>query len=487
MKEELIVIEEGEISVRGTPLFTDLYLQVYKGEVFGVVFGNVTDRKCLLELFLGERPLSGGKVFIGNKRSSYVDSLTFFKKEATIIDKHSKLIENLTIEENIFLFTDENIIVSTRKYKAFLQTVLNKFNLDIQINRTIGDLPAKEKIIIELLKAYYEDKKLVVLNHISGLLLNNDLEDIHALIQKLRKYGIAFIIIESYNNIVFEWVNSFLLIQDGKTAGIFDTKHHNNRQLNKIILSNSTTFGSSILKSTNHENDLLNTMPILEFKNISTSHIHNLNFKIGAGEILNMFFMDDDSFEHIIDILKGFIKPISGEIILCGQRLNINNINQAVRKGICFIEESPYENTLFYNMTLKDNLGLALSNKVPFYWLRKRYRKSLDYLIESFHLEEYLDTKLRKLDPRILQEVAYLKWYLYAPHLVVCIKPFTESDINLQEITKEMMLILKARGISVLILTSMLSKNHRIDGDTVYIKNGQMIDESEMYETLYKR
>ncbi|HKL99549.1 MAG TPA: hypothetical protein VJZ06_06540 [Mobilitalea sp.] len=487
MKEELIVIEEGEITVRGNPLFTDLYLQICKGEVLGVVFGNVTDRKCLIELFRGEQSLCGGKVFVGNKRTNYEEALIYFKKNATIIEKNSKLIDNLSIEENIFLFADENTLVSTRKYKSHLQTMMKKFSLDFSLKRPIGALTTKEKIVMELLKAYYDDKKLVVLNHISGQLLNNDLEDIHELIKKLTKYGVSFIIIEAFNNIVFEWVNCFLLIQEGKTTGIFDTDFYNSRQLYTILMENTKTFGSPTIKKYIQGTETKNKLPLLEFKNVSTSYIHNLNLKLEEGEILNLFFMDDESFEHILKLLEGYIKPSSGEISLCGCRLNINSIHQAVDSGICFISESPYENTLFYNMTLEDNLGLALSNKVPFYWLKKRYRRSLDFLIEAFHLEDYLHVKLRKLDPRILQEVAYLKWYLYAPHLVVCIKPFTDLDINLLTITKEMIFFLNSRGIAVLVLSSMLSKNYSVGGDTIYIKNGTAIDESEIYEILYRR
>ena len=53
-------------------------------------------------------------------------------------------------------------------------------------------------------------------------------------------------------------------------------------------------------------------------------------------------------------------------------------------------------------------------------------------------MDEYLHVKLMKLDPRTFQVIAYLKWYLYAPNIVICIRPFTELDINLQEITLEM-------------------------------------------------
>lgn len=486
MREELIVIENGRIEERGNTLFTDLYLQIYQSDILGIVFDNVIDRQCILELFRGERSLNGGKVFIGNQRADYADAETFFRNNATVIEKNSKLIDNLTIEENVFLFADKNSLISRRKYKNNILALFQKFDLDIQVNQAIATLSEKERIIIELLKAYFEDKKLVILSYVSGLLLNDDFQDIHNLLNKLRKQGMSFIIIEAFNNIIFEWVKSFLVIQNGKTVGIFDSSSYNSRLLYSVLVKNIKTFHKAPVNKRIQKIEARSNNPLLVFRNVSTSHIKNLNLTITAGEVLKLFYLDDDSCEHIIDLLKGKLHPLSGEILMNGKEISIHSISQAVRKGICFIEESPYENMLFYNMTLKDNLGLALADKVPLFWLRRNYKRSLDDFLRSFHLEEFVRVKLRNLDPRILQVIAYFKWYLYAPNIVVCIRPFTELDINLQEITVEMMLHLKSRGIAVIILTPVLSDSHKIEGNAVYIKDGLVVDENDVYQTLFK-
>ena len=108
MKKELLTIEDGEIDIRGNKIFTDLYLQLFKSEILGIVFDNTIERKCLLELFKGEIKFSGGRVYIENKKYDYDTMLTFFKDNATVIEKKSKLIDNLTIEENIFLYQQVN-------------------------------------------------------------------------------------------------------------------------------------------------------------------------------------------------------------------------------------------------------------------------------------------------------------------------------------------------------------------------------------------
>lgn len=448
MRKELLSIENGEIEVRGNRIFYDLFLQIYKSEILGIVFENAVERKCLLELFGGERILKSGRISLEGNIHDFDSTYLFFKKYTAIIDKKSKLIENLSIEENIFLFMDDNNFISERKHKKNFKILLEKFGLDSLLNRSIEDLLPKDRILIELLKAYYEEKKLVVLSYISGILLNKDYEDIRTLLKKLTEYGMTFVVIDTFNNAVFEWVNRYYLIGNGKTTKIFDSNSYNKRQLYSLLTRKVGSSNNVMIKSKAQDNS--NSSSVLEFINICTSHIINLNMKVRQGEVLKIVYLDDISCEHITDLLKGNIKP-------------------------------------FYNLTLAENLGLALSEKVPFFWIRKSYKRSILNILETFKLTEYANIKLHKLDPRIIQAVAYLKWYLYAPNVVICIKPFTELDISLQEITIDMIRYLKSRGIAVILLTPMLSETYKVETNTLYIKDGEPISKDDVYKTLYRK
>lgn len=486
MKEELIVIENGRIEKNDSPILKGLFLQIYRTHILGIIFDSIVERKCLLEFFKGNYSLCDGKIYIEGEKADYIDSERYFKNNITIIEKTSKLINNLHIEENIFFFVDKKNMVNRRRYLLDFQKIMEQLKIAININKPAFRLTTKERVIIELIKAYVEKKKIVVLTHITGFLKRNELDDIFLLVLKLKELGMTFVLIEPFENIVFEWTSQLVMIQHGKTVGIFDTK-----SVNRELLYTALIKGQKIKKvDAINQIDLAEekeNVPVLEFTQVGTSILSDIDLVVESGEVLKIYYMDDESCEHMIDLLKGERKPLSGKIMLGNQSYKVNSINQAVKKGVCFIEESPYENILIYDMNVRDNLCLALSYKVPLLWLRKRYIKSVDQIIQALCSEDIAEVKLRKLEPRILQQIAYYKWYLYAPKVVVCIKPFTETDIHLQEMTIEMISILKSRGISVIILTSNFSELYRVDGDTIFIKNGHMIDEDEVYQTLYKK
>lgn len=484
MKEELIVIENGQMRKNGKLIFSDLNLQIYKNQIIGIIFDSVVERKYLREFFQGDLHLCEGKTYLEGNKADTAETEKYLRENFTIIKRESSLIHNLHIEENVFVFKDRKKLINRRKYLREIQKLLKQFNLELKLNRSVSELSVKERVIVELLKAYAENKKVVILMHISGFLKRNELNEIFLLLKQMQQ-GRTFVLIEQFENIIFEWTDQIVVIRHGKTAGIYNSGTINRELLYSALINENTTKKIAGIDKIDLNDDMENE-PVLKFESVSTNFLMGFSMEIGAGEVLKIYYMDDESCEHIINLLKGDRKTLSGNILLMGKEYRVNNIIQAVDHGVCFIEESPYENMLFYNMSVRDNLCLALSKKVPLFWMRKRFIKSIDQLVKTFNLESIIKIRLRRLEPHILQQIAYYKWYLYAPKVVICIKPFTEIDIHLQEITVEMISNLKRRGIAVIILTSNYSELYRVDGDTIYMKNGRVIDENEVYHTLYR-
>jgi len=485
MKEEYITIENGRIEENGIPIFTDLNLRIYKKQIIGFIFDSIIERRYVQEFMKGNLNLSEGRIFIEENRSDTLEAGKYLTNSVTFIEKESKLIENLHMDENVFLFTGKEMLIQRRKYLSDLKKLIQFFGLKLEIQKKVRDVTVKERVIIELLKAYAEQKKIIVLSYMTGFLKKNELCEIQQLIKQMQNQGMSFILVEQFENILFDWTDEVVVIRQGRTAAVFDSGTVNRERLYSSLLSQNTKPMAGVDCFDMEEDE--EREPVLKFENVCTDVLKDFNMEIEVGEVLKIYYMDDESIRSVIALLKGEKKPLSGKIVLSGKEYLANHIIEAINMGICFIEESPYENMLFYNMSVRDNLAMALSRKVPFFWFKNRFVKSVGLLTESFNIEEIARTKLRRLEPSTLQKIAYYKWYLYAPRVVVCIKPFTETDIHLQEITVEMISRLKSRGISIIIVTPNYSELYRVDGDIIYLKNGQMIDENEVYQTLYKK
>lgn len=489
MKKERLRIENGSTmkdddkAEKSVSAFKSLQFQLYEGEVAGIIFDSVIERKTFQKIITGNDKILAGKIYLNQVNLDLSSADKIFGRQVAFIDSKSILIDTLTVTDNIFLFADQRKILFHNTYPEIGHKLLLDLQLDINLLKATNKLTTEERVIVEIIKSYIENKQVVVLSGVAGFLKRNEVEEIYRLLGRLCERKMSFIIIESIEDIILQKIKRLYMIQHGSTVDIIDCEFVNKDKLYQSL--------SNIRKRVQNEFTSLNeiereTEAVMEWKNVSTSGLKNLSFSLERGEILKIFYLDDASCEQILGVFQGREKILSGKIILNNHIYNVGNIGHAMKKGVGFVEESPYKGMLFYDMSVRDNLNVALAQKSPWIWAKKKYIKSVNIQISEYLGKELASTRLRHLKPEILQRIAYFRWLLFHPKVLVILKPFVEADSHIKEVTLEMIEKLRESGISIVILTQNSSELNIFEGENVYIRNGKSIDEDEVYQVLYK-
>ena len=117
--------------------------------------------------------------------------------------------------------------------------------------------------------------------------------------------------------------------------------------------------------------------------------------------------------------------------------------------------------------------------------MKPGYSRNIDqYLQVQFGIENS-SRKASLFPPNVLQEVAYARYLISTPNVLFVEMPFTETDLLMRETTLRMLKLLMQRGITVVLLTASYSSLELISGDEVYIKDGNMLTEDELYQVFY--
>jgi ABC-type sugar transport system ATPase subunit len=116
-----------------------------------------------------------------------------------------------------------------------------------------------------------------------------------------------------------------------------------------------------------------------------------------------------------------------------------------------------------------------MSNKVKGLWLYKKYKRSIMKHLEPIFGMEILQSRMQKLEPVVLQQLAYSKWLLYLPKVIICKKPYSAVDVHMRQVTEELIRTYTAKGIAVIILTSNTNEAYAMGGRIVQLNNIQRI------------
>lgn len=173
------------------------------------------------------------------------------------------------------------------------------------------------------------------------------------------------------------------------------------------------------------------------------------DFKIEKGEELLIFGPSGSGKSTLLNLLAGFIKPNSGEILLKGK---IANSLLPWQRNIAMLFQ---ENNLFSHLSVKNNIALGISSKLK---LSKEEEKKLELMAKRMQIFEKLKNFPHELSGGQRQRVALARALLQDKKILLLDEPFSALDPKLSQ---EMFLLIHEISQEFSLTTLMVS--HKID------------------------
>lgn len=480
MKKELFALEEAAFKENDKEVIRGLTMHLYEKDIYGIICDSIDERDALLNFFKGRCELSRGRMRLRHNLVKNGNVSQSLGREFAVIEKKSKLLTSLSVMENICIFADRDNIVRKRKYYGMTRKYLEYFDIAVPPDKPVQSLSVKERVAVELVKSYVENKSVIVLADLTGFLQENELTQIYRLLLKLQQKGQSFILMETLDDIVFSWTNQLLIIKNGKNLGCFEPAFVDRQTLYAFLSGRQE---AERPREVRHglERKAGTDDRVFRMEKVCTPNLKNLSFSAGRGEVVKIFFANAGNVEDFREIFMDGSRITSGAVYVEERPVRCRNIREWRRRGLRYSAEMPYKSMLIRDMTVVDNFMLELAEKVRFLWLLPRYKRSVYQYIDSILGEGMANRKLRNLSPDVLQKIGLGKYYLAAPKVLICENPFQEVDLHIREVTLEMFAKLRERGIAIIALITNLSDMNLMEGSNIYIRNGDSVEESEIY------
>lgn len=480
MKKELFALEEAAFKENDKEVIRGLTMHLYEKDIYGIICDSIDERDALLNFFKGRCELSRGRMRLRHNLVKNGNVSQSLGREFAVIEKKSKLLTSLSVMENICIFANRDNIVRKRKYYGMTRKYLEYFDIAVPPDKPVQSLSVKERVAVELVKSYVENKSVIVLADLTGFLQENELIQIYRLLLKLQQKGQSFILMETLDDIVFSWTNQLLIIKNGKNLGCFEPAFVDRQTLYAFLSGRQE---AERPREVRHglERKAGTDDRVFRMEKVCTPNLKNLSFSAGRGEVVKIFFANAGNVEDFREIFMDGSRITSGAVYVEERPVRCRNIREWRRRGLRYSAEMPYKSMLIRDMTVVDNFMLELAEKVRFLWLLPRYKRSVYQYIDSILGEGMANRKLRNLSPDVLQKIGLGKYYLAAPKVLICENPFQEVDLHIREVTLEMFAKLRERGIAIIALITNLSDMNLMEGSNIYIRNGDSVEESEIY------
>lgn len=451
MRNEILRMERVTYIEDEVVKLKDFNLQIYQGEVMGLLPVTSHGKSSVLKILARNLPLYDGYVYYGGEKVNTWKDSRRTANRLSIIQEKSSLADNLNIADNIFVLRPgfRQWVIHSRILNRQLEPFFKDIGLDIPTDKEVGELSAFERIVVEILRAVIMGYRLIVLDEVGALVSNHELEKLHAIIHHYVDKGFSFLYVCSHLEEIVSICDRCALFSNGRILKVMgpEEMQHDPPVTYMSEYNDMVRFHAKKREADHEEKEIL-----FQWDGYGESHADSFHFQVNKGECIAVQILDAGAMEEMRQILTGDLLPEKGQIRLRGKKSRICG-----NQGIAVVQERATKTMIFSELDYMNNLCICLAEKVPSIWHDHRLRNSIFREYASVLGEEVFCMPVENLSEKQKYQLVYTRILLQKPEILFCIQPFMGADLVHRMYIWSMLEKFLDKGISVVILSLNLS------------------------------
>ena len=437
MKKEIFRMERVTYKEAEVTRLEDFNLQIYEGEIMGMVPFNGYGMSAFLELLQTNIPIYDGYIYYNGELINSWKKSSGSHNRIGIIQAKSSLVETMTITDNVFVMRPgfKQELIRTKLLNRQLQPFLKEIGIEIPADTRIENLSVFQRIIIELLRAVVMGSHLIVLEKVGALISYGELEQLHEIIRHYAAKGFSFLYICPHFEEISTICDRAAMLTNGRIWKVV-SKDMMSREVREVY--SYTIEYDRMVRSHLEKRELNEKKPeeILKWKSYSEAVGKEISFPIYRGEYLAIQIHESRILQEMSDAL---CEKFSGDA------------------KVSIIQESPTVSMIFPELDYTDNLCMALSRRMGNLWRNHKIRHNIRQEYGPKLGDEVFEMPVDSLSEKQKYQLVYSRVMLQNPQIVFCIRPFKGADLTHRMVIWKLLEEFLEKGVTVVDLSLNLS------------------------------
>ena len=462
----------------------DVTFAVRRGTVCALCGENGAGKSTLMKVLAGVHIPDDGRIILNGKEMHFSSPKDALTAGISMLYQEVELAGHLTVYENVFLGREilrgklSQCIDSAKEIQTVRELIAkNHFQLDPLA--IVAELSPAQCQLVELLKAMLSGARLIVMDEPTSALSEGEASSLFNIIRQLKSQGITIIYISHRLEEVLALADDICVLRDG--AVVFgapakeltvDTlvRHMVGRELSQYYPPREAKIGDVLF----------------EARNLTTTRIHDVSFQVRTGEIVGMAGLVGAGRSETAQAIFGIDNLLSGECLLDGKTLHINEPADAIAAGIGFLTEDRKRTGLCtdlpcsWNITLPnyDRLGMGHVISLP------RERQECLALGQKMHLKwREPEDPASSLSGGNQQKLLVSRWLQADSRFLIVDEPTRGIDVGAKAEIYALLNDLAVSGKGILLISSELPEILGVCDRVLVMREGHLTADLKVTET----
>jgi len=461
-----------------TSVLRDVGFEVAKGEVHALAGGNGAGKSTLMKILQGVYTPDQGEILVGGEPATYTTIHGARASGIGMVFQEFSLIPTLTVAQNIYLTTEPlggGRLINDREARKRAAEVFKLMEVDINPGAVLGSLSTAYWQLTEIAKALAQDAQVLIMDEPTASLAKHETEALFQLVERLKARGISIVYISHRMDEVYRIADRITILRDGQRLFTKRLSEVTPAQIVEGIVGRKI---EGELEYQERDRPVSKT-PLLEARHLQAgTRVNDVSFTLHEGEILGLAGLMGSGRTELARVLFGIDAISSGEVLVRGNRVGLNNPRDASDHGIALVPEDRRLQGLILDHSVRENLLLPLLGKLqrgPFVSDRAGKALAKD-LLEQFQVKvAHPGRPVRLLSGGNQQKVVIAKWLGTDPDVLIMDEPTAGVDIGTKSEILDVMRRLADTGKGVIVISSELPELLAVS-DRVLVLRGGAID-----------
>lgn len=480
MSENIIKITQVKKYFGGVKALDGVDLVIKKGEVHCLAGENGCGKSTIINIISGFYTPDAGTIEIDGKEYTKLTTQQAIEAGVQVIYQDLSVFPNLTVRENLAITMEKSQgrkFVSKKRFDEIAHRALSKIDFKVDLDELVENLTVADKQLIAISRALLTDAKLIIMDEPTTAITQKEVKNLFKVIRDLQKQGIAVLFVSHKLDEVFEIAEHFTIFRSGKNVFSGETK-----ELTEALFTHYMT-GRDIEEESFVYKEKPGAKTVLEVKNLSlTNGFKNCSFSIKEGEILGITGLLGSGRTELLETVFGIHKAESGEIYLDGQKVEINGVQDAMKKGIGYVPPERNVMGLFMDQSIADNISVTRwsDHKKGLFIDQASIEESVNHWVDELSIKiGSIDHSMRTLSGGNAQKCVLAKWLSLDLKVLILNGPTVGVDIgakyDIYKLTKK----LAEQGLAVIIISDDIREVLLNCNRILIMRQGHLVDERQ--------
>jgi ABC-type sugar transport system ATPase subunit len=442
----------------GVQALDDVSFHLRKGEVLALVGENGAGKSTLIKILSGSYKSDRGTIELNGRSVSIKGPKHAIELGISTIYQETSLVQEITVAENMFLGRQPTGRFGKVDWKTMnhrSDELLEELSINISPKLLISRLSIAQQQMVEIARAFSIDAKIIIMDEPTAAITQEDTEKLFIIIKGIVEKGVSVIYISHRLKEIFQIADRVTVLRDGKTVGTMNVQETDEKSIIRYMVGREigNIFGDESYRS--------ESGVVLEVRNLSRAgEFHDISFELRRGEILGFSGLVGAGRSEVVRSLFGLSQPDSGELYIDGQKVEIRNSSDAIRRGITFVSEDRRLESVIQGFTVRENSTILQLEKLlnRFRLISARREKELARkYVDAFSVKTpSLEQLAINLSGGNQQKLSLARCLSTSPKILILDEPTKGIDVGAKKEIHTLIKSLARDGMAIIMVSSEL-------------------------------